>query len=316
MINQEIVQKCDENKVRELIDNELVKLNIPDKCDEKKVIEIIDKNLGDKNATLPDRSYEASIKELEDRQVRKCNFLIFMAPECDSILKKDVDENNMEITQAVINECRIGATIEGRQVRRIGHKHANARNPRPILVTMNNVYDKHTLFQRFVDKVKKSDNNTVKNLRISHDLTRCQREEEAKLAKEAKRMSNEDAGKKVCSAGSILGPKNLGAQELISSATNVNKTFVNSCNKNILVNSHKLNCIYTNIDQLSNKFSELELLLYTDQPDIVLITEVKPKNSRYCPMVGEFVVKMDTACGKQMLNQLLVGDVSYITKKT
>ena len=33
----------------------------------------------------------------------------------------------------------IGATIEGRQVRRIGHKHANARNPRPILVTMNNV---------------------------------------------------------------------------------------------------------------------------------------------------------------------------------
>ena len=72
--------------------------------------------------------------------------------------------------------------------------------------------------------------------------------------------------------------------------TNVNKTFVNSCNKNILVNSHKLNCIYTNIDQLSNKFSELELLIYTDQPDIVLITEVKPKNSRYCPMVGEFVV--------------------------
>ena len=201
VINQEIVQKCDENKVRELIDNELVKLNIPDKCDEKKVIEIIDKNLGDKNATLPDRSYDASIKELEDRQVRKCNFLIFMAPECDSILKKDVDENNMEITQAVINECGIGATIEGRQVRRIGHKHANARNPRPILVTMNNVYDKHTLFRRFVDKVKKSDNNTVKNLRISHDLTRCQREEEAKLAKEAKRMSNEDARKKYAVRG-------------------------------------------------------------------------------------------------------------------
>ena len=88
MINQEIVQKCDENKDRELIDNELVKLNIPDKCEEKKVIEIIDKNLGDKNATLPNRSYEASIKELEDRQVRKSNFLIFMAPECDSILKK------------------------------------------------------------------------------------------------------------------------------------------------------------------------------------------------------------------------------------
>ena len=65
----------------------------------------------------------------------------------------------MEITQAVINECGIDATIEGRQVRRIGHKHANERSTRPILVTMNNLSDKH----------KKSDNNAVKYLRISHD---------------------------------------------------------------------------------------------------------------------------------------------------
>ena len=96
----------------------------------------------------------------------------------------------MEIMQAVINELLISkvfdidATIEGRQVRRIGHKDAHARNPRPILVIMNNIYDKHTLFRRFVDKVKKSDNNAVNNIRISHNLTKCQREEEAKLAKE------------------------------------------------------------------------------------------------------------------------------------
>ena len=56
VINQEIVQKCDENKVWELIDNKIVKLNIPDKCDEKKFIEIIDKNLGDNNASLPNRT--------------------------------------------------------------------------------------------------------------------------------------------------------------------------------------------------------------------------------------------------------------------
>ena len=50
---------------------------------------------------------------------------------------------------------------------------------------------------------------------------------EAKLAKEAIRMSNENGKwKKVCSAGSILGLKHFIAQELISSATNVNKTFV------------------------------------------------------------------------------------------
>ena len=94
--------------------------------------------------------------------------------------------------------------------------------------------------------------------------------------------------KKVCSAGSILGTTNFRAQELIPSATNVNKTFLNS--KNILVNSHKLNCIYTNIGQLSNKFIELELLINRDQPDIVLITEVNPNNSRYCPIAGEFVI--------------------------
>ena len=39
-----------------------------------------------------------------------------------------------------------------------------------------------------------------------------------------------------------------------------------------------LKCLYTNIDCISNKWTELEALIYLQQPDIVGITEVFPKN--------------------------------------
>ena len=47
---------------------------------------------------------------------------------------------------------------------------------------------------------------------------------------------------------------------------------------------HKLetiNCTYTNADCLTNKVSELRLLIRNHKPTIVGITEVKPKNFRY-----------------------------------
>lgn len=40
-----------------------------------------------------------------------------------------------------------------------------------------------------------------------------------------------------------------------------------------------LSCLYTNADQLMNKRSELQALTDIHQPDIIGITEVKPKNT-------------------------------------
>lgn len=46
--------------------------------------------------------------------------------------------------------------------------------------------------------------------------------------------------------------------------------------------SPKITGFYTNIDSLSNKMSELRAaVLSNDQPDVIALTEIKPKNSRY-----------------------------------
>ena len=42
----------------------------------------------------------------------------------------------------------------------------------------------------------------------------------------------------------------------------------------------KLNCFYTNADQLLNKITELEVRSRDDRPNIIGITEVKPKHNR------------------------------------
>ena len=40
-------------------------------------------------------------------------------------------------------------------------------------------------------------------------------------------------------------------------------------------------CLYTNADKYMNKRSEMKTIIETSQPDLVGITEVKPKQSRY-----------------------------------
>ena len=58
------------------------------------------------------------------------------------------------------------------------------------------------------------------------------------------------------------------------------KKTVNSVNKSF-VNKSNCKCLYTNADQYINKRNEMKILVDENQPDIVGITELKPKNPRY-----------------------------------
>ena len=91
---------------------------------------------------------------------------------------------------------------------------------------------------------------------------------------------------KVQSEGSLLGPKSGRSNSLKTSGLTVNKKHINSS----YVNNGKLSCIYTNADQLNNKFNELQLMVKTHDPDIIAITEVKPKNCRFQPQTGEYLL--------------------------
>ena len=51
-----------------------------------------------------------------------------------------------------------------------------------------------------------------------------------------------------------------------------------------------LHCYYTNADQLNNKLNELKLIVMDQEPDVIAITEVKPKNNRYQVSEADYII--------------------------
>lgn len=96
-----------------------------------------------------------------------------------------------------------------------------------------------------------------------------------------------------------MGQKNCKSSEgeLRCDRDTVNMLYVgerNFNNKNI--EHYQLNgltCIYTNADSFMNKYDEMKLLYINSDktaPDIIMITEVLPKNSRYKLIKAEFLL--------------------------
>ena len=52
-----------------------------------------------------------------------------------------------------------------------------------------------------------------------------------------------------------------------------------------------INCMYTNCDTLTNKLSELTVAIELNNPDIIVLTEVTPKNNRYTLQKSEIEIK-------------------------
>jgi len=57
---------------------------------------------------------------------------------------------------------------------------------------------------------------------------------------------------------------------------------------------NKLKCIYTNADQLRNKFSEFQIRIRDQKPMIIGVTEVKAKNSKTKPSPSEYKMEWST----------------------
>lgn len=81
---------------------------------------------------------------------------------------------------------------------------------------------------------------------------------------------------------------------------------------------HKLetiNCTYTNADCLTNKVSELRLLIRNHKPTIVGITEVKPQNFRYDIEDAEIALDGYDMFGCNLHNKTGRGCAIYVKKQ-
>ena len=83
------------------------------------------------------------------------------------------------------------------------------------------------------------------------------------------------------------------------------KNVSNSVNVNTFTVLSKLNCFYTNADQLFNKMAELIVRTRDSKPNIIGIPEVKPKLNRYKPELAECSL---TEVGRYKMNEkILIG---------
>ena len=85
-------------------------------------------------------------------------------------------------------------------------------------------------------------------------------------------------------------------------------------NSRLLHKLENVNCIYTNADCLTNKISELRLQVKNHNPQIVGITEVKPKNFRYQLSNSEIALEGYELFGSNLQNKTGRGVCIYIYK--
>ena len=83
-------------------------------------------------------------------------------------------------------------------------------------------------------------------------------------------------------------------------------------NSRLLHKLENVNCIYTNADCLTNKISELRLQVKNHNPQIVGITEVKPKNFRYQLSNSEIALEGYELFGSNLQNKTGRGVCIYI----
>ena len=81
---------------------------------------------------------------------------------------------------------------------------------------------------------------------------------------------------------------NVHSFKKFSSTTTFSNFSASDCKRNFNVKKiDNLICFYTNADQYMNKRSEMEAYVEIFKPDIIGITEVKPKNGRFSVQESE-----------------------------
>ena len=122
--------------------------------------------------------------------------------------------------------------------------------------------------------MKGSANEKISKVAISNDLTKKDRERELELVAERNHKKLFGGGSvEICDTGPTRGQK----------VAKNKKTHISAISN--------LKCMYTNCDTLTNKTSELKLAIDSNHPDIIVLTEVTPKNNRYILQKSEIEIK-------------------------
>lgn len=137
---------------------------------------------------------EDALKEMEDRKAREDNIIIYGLEELNSNIKEERYRADKTNVQQFLEELRVDFDVdEIIKMLRLGKPESNpdgAQKVRPLLVTFTNSQVKKEIFKNVKDI--RDLEEKFKNLSVSNDLTKKQREENRKLVAEAKQKEEEE----------------------------------------------------------------------------------------------------------------------------
>ena len=131
-----------------------------------------------------------SIKEIEDRKVRRPNMIIYNYAENKAQLQEERQKHDMEIVKALGETFNMD--LETTKIYRLGKIKENG-SPRPLLVGLSDELTKKKLFGQ-LHSLKQCE-KPLCEISVQRDMTRSEREESKLLYEEAKSRQQSSGGK-------------------------------------------------------------------------------------------------------------------------
>ena len=285
LINEKSEKDKAKHKKDKIVTEQLKEKQIIDlvkQVETKSVTDIVKKHLQESSISeqnvnkLVDEKIKEIDKQITDRQSRERNVIIFRIDEPNTNLIKERQAKDLETLKEMIEQIAVESEEEIKidKIIRLGTRGTNFKdNPRPAVVSFASIESKK-FFLRNSNILKGSANEKISKVAISNDLTKKDRERELELVAERNQKKLFGGGSvEICDTGPTRGQK----------VAKNKKTHISAISN--------LKCMYTNCYTLTNKTSELKLAIDSNHPDIIVLTEVTPKNKTLILQKSEIEIK-------------------------
>ena len=183
-INDKLINQIEEQKNSEIqasLLSDVVKKQVD------KTLETVSENIHEVRAVITETREQAA--EERDKESRRNNIIIYKVPERDELRAEDRNKADISFCLQLFNsQMQLGMTEDDFQnVFRLGRR---GDVTRPLLVQFVTYSSKNILMESLY-KLKHADSK-FRSVVISHDMTKCEREDCKRLVEEAKVKASDD----------------------------------------------------------------------------------------------------------------------------
>jgi len=221
------------------------------------------------------------IMDNEDIFKRLNNIIMYNVEESKADIASDRNVDDMQFCSSVMEQVLRVGYEKGDIVKVVRLGRYEDAKKRPLLIELSNGHIKNIVKEN-VTKLG-SAKDRFEGITISHDMTVKEREQCRELVEEAKKKEKAEMENFIYRVRGLPGQMKI---------VRFRKGERDCCEKAVVKDEDDLTNMYTNADSLVTKMEDLKLLVDSldVKPNIIAITEVKSKHTKYHPKLSEFNV--------------------------